>query len=201
MWMIYLDETMTYKEHITKIASKISSRIGVLSKVVKYINLEHRKMLFNAIVLPHFDYCSQVWGNANKTTLNAIVKLQKRAGRMLVGVPKRTPTVQVFKELKWTEITTRWRQQKLSMVYKVSKENGPAYMTDYFQEANNIHIYSTRFATNGSYTLPKAKTDNGQRTFQYSGAAEWNKLPESIRKSENRNVFKSRCNRYLNENN
>ncbi len=194
---VHLDEAMTYKEHISKVVKKISSRIGAVSRVVKYISLDHRKMLFNAIILPHFDYCSQVWSNASKTTLDTLVKLQKRGGRMLVGAPKRTPTVEVFRELKWTSITTRWQQQKLAMVYRVSKDDGPEYMKDYFTEVNDTHKYETRMATNGSYTLPKVSNDSGKRTFKYSGAREWNLLPESIRKSEARTIFRARCNRFI----
>ncbi len=31
---VYLDEVMTYKEHVSKVVKKISSRIGVLNKVI-----------------------------------------------------------------------------------------------------------------------------------------------------------------------
>ncbi len=68
---VYLDEVMTYKEHVSKVVKKISSRIGVLSK-------DYRKQLFNTIVLPHFDYCSQVWSNSTKSVLDPIIKLQKQ---------------------------------------------------------------------------------------------------------------------------
>ncbi len=57
---VYLDEVMTYKEHASNVVKKISSRIGVLSKVVRYVTLDYRNLLLNTIVLPHFDYCSQV---------------------------------------------------------------------------------------------------------------------------------------------
>ncbi len=52
---VYLDEVMTDKEHVSKVAKKISSRIGFSSKVVRYVTLDYRKLLFNTIVLPHFD--------------------------------------------------------------------------------------------------------------------------------------------------
>ncbi len=103
---VYLDEVMTYKEHVSKVVKKISSRIGVLSKVVRYGTLDYRKLLFNTIVLPHFDYCSQVWSNSIKSVLDPIIKLQKRNGRMLIGALRLTPTEHVFKELKWTDINT-----------------------------------------------------------------------------------------------
>ncbi len=112
---------MTYKEHVSKIVKKMSLRIGVLSKVVRYVTLDYRKLLFNTIVLPQFDYCSQVWSNSTKSVLDPKIELQKRGGRMLIGAPRLTPTENVFKELKWTDISVWWQQQKLCMVFKISK--------------------------------------------------------------------------------
>ncbi len=134
---VYLDEVMTYKELVSKVVKKMSSRIGVLSKVVRYVTLDYRKLLFNTIVLPHFDYCSQVWSNSTKSVLDPIIKLQKRGGRMLI-----TPTEHVFKELKWTDISTQWQQQKLCMVFEISTGDAPEYMLSYFEEVKNLHNHN-----------------------------------------------------------
>ncbi len=104
---VYLDEVMTYKERVSKVVKKISSRIGVLSKVVRYVKLDYRKILFNTIVLLPFDYCSQVWSNSTKSVLDPIIKLQKRGGKMLISAPRRTPTEHIFIKLKWAGISTR----------------------------------------------------------------------------------------------
>ncbi len=53
LW-VYLYEVMTYKEHLSKVVKKLSSRIGVLSKVVRYVK----------------------WSNSTKSVLDPIIKLQ-----------------------------------------------------------------------------------------------------------------------------
>ncbi len=93
---VYLDEVMTYKEHVSKVVKKISSRISVLSKVVRYVTLDYRKLLFNTIVLPHFYYCSQVWSTSTKSVLDPIIKLQKRGGRILIGAPRQKRQQNMF---------------------------------------------------------------------------------------------------------
>ncbi len=65
---------------------------------------------------------------------------------MLIGAPRLTPTEHVFKELKWTDISTRWQQQKLCMVFKISKRDAPEYMLNYFEEVKNLHNHNTRMA-------------------------------------------------------
>ncbi len=74
--------------------------IGLISRVRKYLNPAHNKMLFNVIVLPHFGYCSHLWTNASKIHLDIINKLHRRSGRILIQVPKRTPTEEVLLNLK-----------------------------------------------------------------------------------------------------
>ncbi len=96
---IWLDECMSFKEHIQRIAARISCKIGLISRARRYLSLEHSKMLFNAIVFPHFDYCSQVWTNASKPHLNIIIKLHKRARKILLQVPKRTHTHRMFYQI------------------------------------------------------------------------------------------------------
>ncbi len=118
---VYLDEVMTYKEHASKVVKKTSSRIGVLSKVVRYVKLDYGKLLFNTIILPHFDYCSQMWSNSTKLVLDPIIKLQKSGGRILIGAPRLTPTKHVFKELKWTDISSRWQQQNYAWCSRYQK--------------------------------------------------------------------------------
>ncbi len=59
----------------------------------KYLSFNHIQMLFNVIVFPHFDYCSQSWTNASKPNLATLNELHKRAQRILLQVPKRHPGV------------------------------------------------------------------------------------------------------------
>ncbi len=49
--------------------------------------------------------------------LDIINKLHKRAGKMLLQVPKRTPTEEVLSNLKWLKVEERWQQQRLCLVH------------------------------------------------------------------------------------
>ena len=43
------------------------------------------------------DYCCSVWGNATKTQIDKIYKLQKRAARIILNVTTETPSSVMFK--------------------------------------------------------------------------------------------------------
>ena len=63
-------------------SSKIYSAIGVISRVSRYIPLVQREMLYNAMVLPYFNYCSITWATADQKHLDVLERLQKRTGKL-----------------------------------------------------------------------------------------------------------------------
>ncbi len=71
------------------------------------------------------------------------------------------------------------------------------YMINYFEEVKNLHNHNTRMDASVGYTLPKINNDSDKRTFRYSGAQSWNKLPTHVRKSQNKNSFKIECVKYI----
>ena len=43
--------------------------------------------IYNCIVFPHFNYCCTVWSDAkNRSNVDRLFKLQKRAARIILGV-------------------------------------------------------------------------------------------------------------------
>ena len=60
---ITLDKELNFESHLSALGKKISSRLGVLGKIRNYLPLKYRIMLYNALVLPHFDYASTIWSN------------------------------------------------------------------------------------------------------------------------------------------
>ena len=46
---------------------KISSPIGALKRIRPFISIQTAIKIYNAIIQPHFDYCSPVWDEFNIT--------------------------------------------------------------------------------------------------------------------------------------
>ena len=67
---VYIDEKLTWK---------IASCIGILKRSRSFVPFETLLCIYNALVQPHFDYCSVVWGNSNKSIPIKSQKLQNRA--------------------------------------------------------------------------------------------------------------------------
>ena len=57
-----LDEKLTFKEHIEYVAKKLSIGIGFLYRAREALNYKQLTLLYNAILVPHINYCNLVWG-------------------------------------------------------------------------------------------------------------------------------------------
>ena len=69
--------------HIESIARKIASGLGALKRCRRFVPQSTLHSVFSALIQPHFDYCSVVWGHCNKTLSDKLQKLQNRAARIL----------------------------------------------------------------------------------------------------------------------
>ena len=80
---ITLDQNITWKHYVTKMAIKIAKVIGVLNKL-KHIFPQHILLtIYNSLIQPHFIYGLHLWGlNCKRLKI-----LQKKVVRILTFRP------------------------------------------------------------------------------------------------------------------
>ena len=57
---VIIDEQLKWKEHYDVQFKKISQSIALLKRAKQFISQDTLQNMFNALVLPHFTYCSNV---------------------------------------------------------------------------------------------------------------------------------------------
>ena len=82
---VVIDSCLSWNDHIDYISAKISSQLGMLRKARKIIPREACVTLYDAMILPLFDYCSAVWDKCGKTNCDFLEKLQRRAASIIEG--------------------------------------------------------------------------------------------------------------------
>ena len=189
---VWIDKNLSWSSHIDHISKKISQRLGVLSRCRKVITQDTALLLYNALVLPLFDYADVVWKTCNKTDLVRLERLQKRGARIILqsGIRERS-TVDLFKELNWLPLSVRLDLHTCILMYKCTHGLTPQYLTDFFTYTSKIHNYNTRQANNLQQN--SCKGVQRSKSFFSSGPLLWNKLPNCIRESPSLNTFKKKC--------
>ena len=61
-----------------------------------------RRLLYQAFVLPHVDYCSIVWNHCGVMLRDRVERIQKYALRIIHGKPPRASSEPLLRALGWT---------------------------------------------------------------------------------------------------
>ncbi len=65
---MYIDENLKWDEQINVVIPKISTNIGILRSLRRIVPIDTIKLLYNAIILPHFYYSDMVYDSASETS-------------------------------------------------------------------------------------------------------------------------------------
>ncbi len=79
---MYIDENLKWHVHIDKIIPKISVKISILRSLRKLVPIDTLTLMYNAIVLPHFDYADIDLDSASAASKFKLQSLQTRAARL-----------------------------------------------------------------------------------------------------------------------
>ena len=135
-----IDEHLNWNAHIQKISNKIAKSIGIINRLKRYLPLSILRTLYNALVLPHFQFSILNWGfKANK-----IVRLQKRAIRVITNSKYNAHVEPLLKKFNLLKISDIFRNSLLKLYYKYKSGNLPHYVMHMFSTESNVHRYNTR---------------------------------------------------------
>ena len=96
---VIIDECLTWNEHITKVAKKISRASAIIAKIRHFLNKNALKLIYYALVYPYFTYGNSIWGNTYKIRIQKIMNIQKKIVRLMTFKSYMEHTEMFFKEL------------------------------------------------------------------------------------------------------
>jgi hypothetical protein len=68
----------------------------------------------------------------------------------------------------------------LVFVRSVDMLNAPRCLFKLLAHSSDTHVYPTRHATRGLFTIPKSRTDYGRHTVLHRAMATWNSIPHQV---------------------
>jgi hypothetical protein len=157
---------------------KISQTIALLKRAKQFVSQDTLLNMFNALVLPHFTYCSNVWNDGSCANIEKLHKLHKRAARVITGSNYEIRSSEIFEKLGWEKIEIILKKREHIMTFKALRGETPDYLSDLFVASHN-DTYQLRSSDRKLY-LNKPNTNLMKNSFSYRGAVSWNSLPAEI---------------------
>ena len=172
---VVVDDQLLWKNHVDATIAKVSKGIGMLRRMKPYVSKFTLMHVYNALILPHFDYCSLVWDTCSNYLIENLQKLQNRAARVISGKSYEIRSCEILSELGWRPLAERMKFKKATFMYNVKNNNLNEPMTDISEVSNNEFHNLRSNAVN--FHIPKPKTNFLKKSISYSGALLWNSLP------------------------
>ena len=97
--------------------------------------------------------------------LTILVKLQKRAAKMIFKADFMTPFEQLFKELNWLPFAKRAQYHTCLTVYKSITGQAPEYISSLLTYVSDHHERHTRSTTRDLLHIPRSHSANFDRAF------------------------------------
>ena len=145
----------------------------------------------NSYILPIFDYGCMIWGRCTTANTQRLLKLQKRAARIILIADILTHSqIGMFSELRWLSFPRRVQCHTCVMGYKALINLAPEYINDQFTKVSDIHNRNTRSVYQELLRIPSFKTSLYENSFSVSAARLWNTVPLDIRMSSSLETFK-----------
>ena len=151
---VSLDETLSWKDHVEYVSSKVSSRLGLLSRIRACLTLEASKQVYTSFMQPLFDYADVAWGEISEGCCKELQRLQNRAVRIIL---RRKTSKNAFHLLNWLSLACRRKLHKCSLVFNCLNNLVPKYLTEYVIRNKAFHDYGSR--RNNDLHPPKLKTN------------------------------------------
>lgn len=187
---VIIDENLKFDDHLNDIKKKISSKIYLLSRIRKKINVKVAKIIYQSSIQVHFDYCSSILFLCNKSQLRALQVLQNRALRIILKRPRRSNCNEMLNDLNLLNVSERIDLNVLCIIYKLKNNMLPNYLCENLMYVHNTYNNMTLRNAN-DFRLPTLKKKANQQNIFYSGLNQFNCLPVNIKKCTTLKTFKT----------
>ena len=179
-----INENLIWDSHYKFIVKKVSTHLWLLSQISSYLSVKDRLLFYNVYIRPHFDYCSIIWGSSTSSNTDKITKLQRRACKLILR-NEYSSLEEAQNCLNMLSFSESVFLQKAKVMYKVSNDRAPEYLTDLFKmrESNSNSTLNLRSVRNKHFLIPKPKINLFKNSLSYSIALVWNSIPLDIKNS------------------
>ena len=125
------------KFSVKSICTKASKKVGAFSRVVKYLDGQKAKLLYNAFIMSTFNYCPVIWMFCGKRSNKKVNRVHKRALTILFN-DYDASFEELLERVNERSIHVKNLQNLLIEVYNPLNCQNPIFMWDMFKRREMI---------------------------------------------------------------
>lgn len=188
---VLIDCQLNLKDHANHIKKKVSSSLFAIKQMKNVLDKEHLLMLANAYIKSHLEYCCSLFTCFNKSTLNPIHTLLKKAVRIIDNAGPRDHTEQIFKKFEILPVPDMINFNIAKFMHKYFYDLLPTTFNETWQKNIDISGINTRRADDIRPVRFELRYFIKQPLFTFPDI--WNSLPPGLKQIQDEHVFARRA--------
>ena len=168
---LYLDQSLTYSDHVTKTASNCMHKLIEINRIKHLLDNKTLLLLMDSFFFCRLFHCSTVWSNTSKSNIEKLQLVQNFAARIVLGLRKYDYISQGIKSLNWLQVSDRIYINYAVMTFKCIHSLVPDYLIDKSTFRSQIATRNTR--QSNDLNIPRCRLATGQRAFNCISRSEY----------------------------
>ena len=181
---IIIDKELKWQAHINFVCKQLSRNLFLLSKLKHYVDVDTRKLFFQAHCLSRINYASTLWCNACDVHIKRMNSLHRRAAKLILPNPSLSTTEKLL-TLNVLPLSHQFDYNTAILMYKLHLGKAAPYLHTFLRRA-------TQRYGSVDYILPHVRIDLYKSSFAFSGPYVWNSLPCMIKTNLSLKSFKDK---------
>ena len=162
---VNIDTHLVWANHIDYIKKKISKGLGILYKAKRYLQSRTLLTLYYSFIYPYLMYCVDVWGAASRKKMLSLLRLQKRAGRIIKFAPRLTESEPLFKSLEMLSVFKLYMLKISLVMFKFYHGKIAGCISELFVKNSEVNGRITR--QSDMLHVPFTRKESVKKTIRY----------------------------------
>ena len=188
---VWIDENLTWRDHVHTVENKIAKNIGLLYQGKHYLDDNCLKQIYFAYTHAYLNYANIAWSSTHKTKLKKVQSKQRHALRIIFNQSKTSPSEPLFLSLNVLNVYQINIFQSVRFMHKIKNKNDLHIFLKLFDVP--CHAYPTNFSLI-NFSVPRTFLKTTRFAISARGPLLWNNcLSKEEKEIDNFLLFEKRA--------
>lgn len=192
---ILFDKKLSFKQHVNYVHGKLSRSIYSLRQMKNILDNKNLKLMYFAYIQSHLNYCVNIFSMCTAETINPLIKLQKKAIRIISGSAYNAHSAPIFKNENILPFKQLIDYEILKFMFCFKNGKLPIAFSDVWIE--NIEVNNYQLRNSHDYVIPRVRYLYLFSHPLYLFPRKWNELRNDLKQSQTIKEFSKKIKLHL----
>ena len=185
---VIVDNNLSWSYQLSMLCKQLSRKVYQLSRIKHFLDIDSRKLFFNAYIQSHINYASTLWDSASGKNLKPLFSLYRRSLKLIL-LKSSSVCHMDYQHLGILPLQLKLEYNKAIFMFKIMSNLAPPSLKQKF----DLKLIRNIFKIN----VPLPRVDIFKSSLLYSGGCLWNTILTSFNVYSSLCVFKKKYHNFL----